>query len=109
MDGLTSNQPLVIIAVTLISSLTTIIVAVIGQRVAKKVKTRPPTSAAGYERLLNYLEGELKKKDGEIEELQTLVETTRDRLREVAELSDRRREKLLEVSRQYGVDVSALV
>lgn len=116
MEGLTNNEPLVIITVALLSSLTTIAVAWIGQKANKKIKTSPPKTAAGYERLLSYLEEQLDKKDSEIKELRGIAETCRDRYNternkriDAEELSERRRAKLLEVSRTHGVDVSALV
>lgn len=116
MEGITSSEPTVIIIVAILSSLTTLGVAWIGQRANKKIKTNPPKTAAGYERLLSYLEQQLDKKDAEIKELRGIAETCRERYTiernkriDAEEVSERRRVKLLEVSRTHGVDVSTLV
>lgn len=109
MVELTTNTPLVVITVTIITSVTTIIVTWLGARVNKKIKTRSPKSIEGYERLLSYMDEELDKARGKVDEVQLLLEKTRDQLQQERDISSRRREKLLEISRQYNVDVSSLV
>ena len=110
------EQALVSILIALISSITTVVVALIGQRVSKKVRTRNPKSVAGYERLFNYLDERLKNVEQENTELRALTDRLRDSFQrerskreKVEELSERRRERLLEFSRKYSEDVSALV
>jgi uncharacterized membrane protein YhiD involved in acid resistance len=116
VEQLLYSQPFVLIILALISAATTIIVQLIGQRVVKKVKARPPKTPAGYERLLSYMDTELREVRTKLQETQEILDRTRTSLRheqekfhEAQKLSTERRLKLLEVSRKYGVDVSGLV
>lgn len=116
MENLSGNQPLVTVLVAIISSITTIAVARISNKVGKQIQTRTPTTTAGYERVFNYLQAELEETRDKLDKTQALLNQTkeslrreRERVKKVEELSDKRRMKLLEVSREFKVDVSNLV
>lgn len=109
MENLPSNQPLVILAVALISSVTTIAVTLISKRVEKHVSTRPPKDTAGYERLIKYIDKRLDESEKANVELRGLLEKAKDREIFLTDQNSRMRTKLLEVSREFGVDISNVI
>ena len=109
VENIPNNQPLIILAVALISSVTTIVVTLISKRVEKHVATRPPKNAAGYERLIKYIEHQLTAKEAEIRDLRELLNTANTRNLDLEGQNRRMRSRLLEVSREYGVDVSNVI
>ena len=105
----TTNNTFAYIVVAMLTSVTTIIVAVLGKRFNKKVSFHAPNDYAGYVKWVAYMEKQLEESQGTIENLRSALEEAKDKYAKEYDISSRRRIRLLDFGRKYGEDVSELV
>lgn len=113
MENLSSNTPFVIIATTIITALSAIIVAKISASANRHSRVKKVKDFAGYEAYIDYLKDELKttKKDfgARMELMDKRVDELDRELTIEREIAKRYRSKLLEISHTHGIDVSGVL